>query len=408
VSRLDTAGVSKPTRLDDSFRAHGSFTESHTPASDKLPAVEKPQAKVGGIEVDAAGLLARLGLAALGVLGAAVLGMPAVLQVAASTPKSPAATPTLLWSGLLERTPVPQDRPLPADEPTPLDGAYAIHEPSPPQWWSCRRCADYRPSGGTWRLFFDRGVMRILYPVTGWKNLASFEVDGETLHLFNDPICPWDRGTYRWQEDEKGLRLETVEDACAFGLRAENLSRGTWSSCRPPDIRAAVSDAWSKLPECAHAALDSAPSLTPLSGYSVAVYPNDARGSNSPPRVVVGANPENAEPPAGVVISHDAGVVPYGMNLILWEGGAWAEASIDVTADAIGVQFWGPATMGAGRILFDGQEVWRGVASELGSSLEQYGGYVEVSGFAPGRHTLRVEHLDPDGRPVTVLFFGLG
>ena len=347
-----------------------------------------------------------MGLIVLGTLAAAIFGRPATLPAAGPQSKSPAATPTPVWAGLFERTPVPQDRPLPADEPTSLDGAYAIHEPSPPQWWSCLRCADYRPSGGTWRLFFDRGVMRILYPVTGWKNLASFEVDGEILHLFNDPICPWDRGTYRWQEDEAELRIETVEDACSFGLRAENLSRGPWSSCRPPDMRAAVSDAWSKPPECVQAAPDSAPSPTTTSGLSVAVYPNDARRSPAPPRVVVGANPENAEPPAGVVISHDRGVIPYGMNLILWEGGTWAEAAAEITFEAFGVQFWGPSTMGTGRVLFDGHEIWRGVAAELGSSLTQHGGYVEVSGFAPGRHTLRVEHLDLDSRPLTVLFFG--
>ena len=325
----------------------------------------------------------------------------------AQPPYNSAATPTPLWSGLLGQTPVPQDRPLPANKPTPLDGAYALHDPSPPQWWSCRRCADYRPSGGTWRLLFDRGVLRILYPVTGWRNLASFEVDGDSLQLFNDPICPWDRGTYRWRQVGDGLTLEVVEDACSFGLRAQNLGRASWSSCQPPDLRAAVSDAWNKPSECTQAVPASAPTPAPPTGLSVGVYPNDARGSPAPPKVVIGGNPENAEPPAGVVISHDEGVIPYGMNLILWEGGTWAEAATDMPVDAFGVQFWGPSTMGVGRILFDGDEVWRGVTAELGSSLGQYGGYVEVSGFAPGRHTLRVEHLDLDGRPLTVLFFGL-
>jgi len=33
--------------------------------------------------------------------------------------------------------------------------------------------------------------------------------------------------------------------------------------------------------------------------------------------------------------------------------------------------------------------------------------FMNVPGFDAGRHTLRVEHLDADGRPLTVLFFGV-
>jgi hypothetical protein len=326
-----------------------------------------------------------------------------VRQIQGTTQRSP----TALWAGLLERTPVPHDLPLPTDDPTILDGAYALRDPSPPQWWSCLRCADYRPTGGPWRLLFDRGVFRILDAVTGWRNLASFAVDGETLHLFNDPICPLDRGTYRWEADEAGLTLEVIEDSCSFGLRAQNLTRAPWSSCRVPDVRAAVSGAWIRPPGCATDTAEFLPSPSPPAGWSVSVYPNDARGSQSPPDVVVGANPRNVDPPPGVDIDYDEGVVLYGLNLVLWQGGPWAEATTDRPLAAFGVQFWGPSTMGVGRLLLDGEEIWRGNASELGSSLGQYGGYVEVSGFGPGRHTLRVEHLDPDGRPLKVLFFGL-
>ena len=62
--------------------------------------------------------------------------------------------------------------------------------------------------------------------------------------------------------------------------------------------------------------------------------------------------------------------------------------------------------MGIARVLFDGQEVWRGDVADLGRYLQLFGGFVEVSEFGPGEHTLRVEHLGADDRPVTVLFFG--
>jgi hypothetical protein len=175
-------------------------------------------------------------------------------------------------------TPIPNDLPLPGDDRTPIDGTFAIHDPSPPQWWSCLRCADYRPSGGTWKLLFDRGVLRIYYPVTGWKNLASYDVKDDTLRLFNDPICPWDRGIYRWRLERGRLGLEAVDDACSFGLRAENLSRGIWSSCAPPDIRAAASDAWDAPPGCEPKSPSMA-GLSPAKGLTVTVYQGDARGS---------------------------------------------------------------------------------------------------------------------------------
>ena len=349
---------------------------------------------------------ARLGWASLALGAAVALTEPSLPIPSDGTNQGAAPTPTPLWSGLLQLTPVPNDLPLPADDRTPIDGTFAVHDPSPPQWWSCLRCADYRPSGGTWRLRFDRGVLRILYPVTGWRNLASFEVAGETLEVFNDPICPWDRGTYRWHLTEGRLDLEAVEDSCSFGLRAENLSRGTWSSCAPPDNRAAVSDAWEMPPGCEQ----NNPGLStpsPSNELSVSIHPGDVRRSAVPPQLLVAANSENLIPSDGLEISRSEGVVPYGLNLILWEGGPWAEATVDIPADAIGVQFWGPATMGAGRVMFDGQEIWRGRAADLGSSLVQYGGYVEVSGFAPGRHRIRVEHLDLEGRPLTILFFGV-
>ena len=69
------------------------------------------------------------------------------------------ATPTGLWTGLLLDMPVAFSTPLPEENWTPIDGTYAKLDPSNPQWWACRRCADYRPAGGIWKLQFNKGVM---------------------------------------------------------------------------------------------------------------------------------------------------------------------------------------------------------------------------------------------------------
>jgi hypothetical protein len=113
----------------------------------------------------------------------------------------------------------------------PLDGIYAKYDPAPPQWWSCLRCADYRPAGGAWRLQFDRGVMRIYYEVTGWNDIASYTVSGDRLYLFNDPYCSDVTGEYKWSLEGENLNLETVQDSCAFQLRERNLSAQAWETC---------------------------------------------------------------------------------------------------------------------------------------------------------------------------------
>jgi hypothetical protein len=341
----------------------------------------------------------------LGVMGLAWLALHlARVEAGPSGLPAPHATPTALWSGLLGHRPAELSAPLPSSEPTTLDGAYTRHTTSPPQWWSCLRCADYRPSGGTWRILLDRGVLRIVYDVTGWRNLASYEVSNEELRIFNDPICPWEEGRYRWQSDSGRLTLQVVEDSCAFGLRAENLTSGAWQSCAPPDLRSAVSDAWSQPRGCAAARVEPPPETPPT--VAVRAIAGDARSVPSTFDWMAPANSDNLAPPAAVEVDHAAEAVPYGLNVVLWEGGPWAEVTTMAPTRALGVQFWGPSTMGVARLLFDGEEVWRGDVSQLGRHLTLYGGYLEVSGFEPGAHTLRVEHLGADDRPLKVLFFG--
>jgi hypothetical protein len=91
-----------------------------------------------------------------------------------STAKIPNfATPTSIWGALLEKAPLVYTTPQPDPIDTLLDGTYTKIDPSRLQSWLCRRCADYRPAGGIWRLQFERGVMRIYYEVTGWRSIAS-------------------------------------------------------------------------------------------------------------------------------------------------------------------------------------------------------------------------------------------
>jgi hypothetical protein len=347
----------------------------------------------------------RIAIAVAGILGGASLAF--TLSSGEAAPPFTAfghATPTPLWAGMLGDVPAPFASPLPPVSATPLDGEYARLIEGPPQWWSCLRCADYRPTGGIWRLLLDQGVLRLVYDVTRWKTLASYTVESDRLRIFNDPMCPYDQGTYQWEKNDSGVELKAIDDDCAFGLRARNLATGVWQSCEPPDARAAVSDAWGRPPNCSRPLVAASPDSGPA--VQVAHIPGDARQEQGRLSWTAPANAENVAPPPGVAIDRAADAVTYGLNVVLWEGGPWVEMTTDIATQAVGVQFWGPSSMGLARILFDGEEVWRGEVAQLGQHYQLFGGYVEVSGFPTGRHTLRVEHLGADGRPVTVLLFG--
>ena len=110
-----------------------------------------------------------------------------IATVMVSTPPTTVA-PAGIWENLLLATPFPLGNPLPAAEASPLDGIYAKVDPSPPQWWTCYRCADYRPMGGIWRLQFDKGVLRIYYEVTdygGYIEVTGFEPGEHTIRVEN-------------------------------------------------------------------------------------------------------------------------------------------------------------------------------------------------------------------------------
>jgi hypothetical protein len=308
------------------------------------------------------------------------------------------ATPTTLWNALLQATPFAYHAPLPEPVQSELDGLYSKIDSSPPQWWRCYRCADYRPAGGIWRLQFEENVMRIYYEVTGWRTLASFTTSNDRLYIFNDPYCPEDVGEYEWQIVDGQLILETVNDHCAFDLRAKNISLQPWAACSTSTEK--------KTPGCEVRIPVPAPVAQPVTNVDVQVYGGDSRFFAKPPELMAIANTADREAPEGISIRYDSNTIPYGIHRVLWWNGNWIEATTDLPFKAIGVQFFGEAQIGWARVLFDGEEVWRGNTADLYVKDGRHGGYVEITGFEPGPHTIRAESLGFDYRPVTVVSFG--
>ncbi len=308
------------------------------------------------------------------------------------------ANPAERWEALQNEVPFAYTTPLPDSNPTSIDGTYAKVDQTPPQYWKCLRCADYRPAGGIWKLQFERGVMRIYYDVTGWFSLASYTVEGSSLKIFNDPFCPSEVGEYSLNLVNGSLNLISVSDsACAFELRQQNLGNQPWLACSGAETAQA--------PGCI------AP-MVPTSGvseqlpHSVKVTGGDSRFFNRPPEIYTAANSADQEPPDGIQITYHEEAVGYGLHRILWWNGDWIEASTDLPFESMGVQIMGEEQIGWARVLFDGMEVWRGDTSAIWEQYGRHGGYIEVSGYQPGRHVLRVESLNFDYRPVTVAGFG--
>ena len=321
-------------------------------------------------------------------------------------------TPVNAWYSLLQVTPVPVTTLLPAEIRTPIDGTYAKIDPSEPQWWACRRCADYRLAGGIWKLQFDRGVMRIYYNVTGWRSIASYTISADRLYLFNDPYCPQEVGEYTWRLedkwglDDRALVLDVIKDSCSIDLRGLNLSDMPWDSCQPPNLMTGASDHWHKSPGCESQLKPRATAAPSTLDINVIVLPGDVRKFTKQPDVYVDANREEKLPPEGFSLNHSDDSISYGLNRVLWGEGSSVEVATELPFQAMGVQIYGDYTIGWARVLFDGQEIWRGDTAAIWAYQGRNGGYVEVSGFEPGSHTLRIESMGFDYHPVTVAFFG--
>ncbi|MBL8050307.1 MAG: hypothetical protein JNM46_03715 [Anaerolineales bacterium] len=312
---------------------------------------------------------------------------------------SATGTPTSIWDALLESTPYAYFTPLPEPEKSLLDGIYTKLDPSWPQWWKCLRCADYRVAGGIWKLQFEQGVMRIYYEVTGWRSIASYKVEGDRLYLFNDPYCPENTGEYKWSIKNGELILETIDDPCSFDLREKNISKQAWLSCTD----------FADAPGCEEKRNYQADIIPADISVDVQIFGGDSRFFTTPPDVIVHANTADFSPPAGVEISYAQNTIAQGVHRILWwdDAGSWIEAKIDGSFEAIGVQFLGEQTIGWARVLFDGEEVWRGNTSAIWSKSGRHGGFINISGFDEGVHVIRVEALGFDYRPVTIASFGL-
>jgi hypothetical protein len=160
------------------------------------------------------------------------------------------ASTTAIWYELLQRTPYPYTLPLPPPKASSIDGTYTKFETKEIPPVHCRRCPDYAPEGGIWKLNLSKGVFRIFHTVTGWKDIGSFIISGDQLILANDPVCHEVVGVYRWKLEEAKLILNLVEDNCAIGLRAMNLTKLPWLSCQPPSREAAITDHWPKPAGC--------------------------------------------------------------------------------------------------------------------------------------------------------------
>ncbi len=153
---------------------------------------------------------------------------------------------SVIWTELLQKTPFPHTAPLPSQEPTVVDGTYTKLDPKKTPPVPCRRCPDYVPEGGIWKLHLSKGVFRIFHEFTGWRSIGSFTVEANRVQLFNDPTCIEVTGTYTWTLKAGRLNWVVVQDECAIGMRAKNLTQQPWLSCQPPSMKAN----WEKPPGC--------------------------------------------------------------------------------------------------------------------------------------------------------------
>lgn len=169
---------------------------------------------------------------------------------APATPSGQSSSTSIIWSELLQKTPFPHTAPLPARRPTALDGTYTKFDPKKTAPVPCRRCPDYVPQGGIWKLNLDKGIFRIFHESTGWRSLGSFIIEGNRVQLFNDPTCIDVMGSYIWTLEEGHLKLHVIQDECAIGMRAKNLTKLLWILCQPPSMGAGLSGHRERPPGC--------------------------------------------------------------------------------------------------------------------------------------------------------------
>lgn len=147
-------------------------------------------------------------------------------------------------------------------------------------------------------------------------------------------------------------------------------------------------------------------------GPRVTLHVGDARFFSVPPEAVAYANTQHAAAPEEISVMENcgsSGCWRYNEWLAMGEPGQYIESESTVSTTAVGVQLWGDQNDGWARVLVDGEEVWLG---EMRGADNQWPGgafvrYLEISGLAPGLHTLRFEPTG-EGGSVTMYFFGIG
>lgn len=133
--------------------------------------------------------------------------------------------------------PYPYTTPIPPREPTAIDGTYVrimslqdVGGPVVGLPYRCLRCIPYRVDPGTTTLILFEGRYFLHHYLSGFKALGHYTVDGDAIHLFNDPNCSSMAGDYRWQMDGRDLTFETVSDPCVFGdERSHDLTLSSWT-----------------------------------------------------------------------------------------------------------------------------------------------------------------------------------
>ncbi len=168
-----------------------------------------------------------------------------LVLLACSTPSEPMPQPTVTqdtptpqatdaWTSLFQKVPFPYTTPLSPQSSTVLDDLYVKFNSQPGTPVPCRRCPDYLPQGGIWKLSLDKGTFRIFFETTGWYSLGSFSVSGDHVSFFNDPHCYNVVGVYKWKLQGGQLSLELVEDACQLDRRGRSFGSQPWDSCQTP------------------------------------------------------------------------------------------------------------------------------------------------------------------------------
>jgi hypothetical protein len=201
---------------------------------------------------------ASLALAAIVIVSN--LGTPAASPPAPASPAPSASVTTLVAESLDDLPaalrPYPYTKPTPAPVPTDIDGTYMLiltledlGGPNAALPFPCRRCLPYARDPGVMTLIFFHGAYFVDHQMSGFHATGHYEVERNKLTLFNDPNCSRVRGTYTWQVEGRSLRLEAIDDPCAFqGERATDLATDVWTKI--PVCRREVLHLWPGILGC--------------------------------------------------------------------------------------------------------------------------------------------------------------